>query len=252
MWHQVSARVNLLPCDFSWYWASRSSGSPASSARESGAFRTACEGCKSIRCDFPCRSHCPPRSTVPTDGRCSISYDGCCRCCASSRLPPSACSCMPVPRSERSATSWVRRTSARLRVSRAVQSGVLTTGTFSDCPAIASIAGVLDAGLSKSPSHRAITTVARQLPSTLIDVRAMSISASTPRMTATACKRQPELRQRAGEDHQRRARNGGDAFAREHQRQHHHELRARSACRPPRPAPRTPTRAPDRACFRRG
>ena len=45
--------------------------------------------------------------------------------------------------------------------------------------------GVSAAGLSNSPSQRAMTTVARQLPTRLMDVRAMSISASTPRITAT-------------------------------------------------------------------
>jgi len=56
---------------------------------------------------------------------------------------------------------------------------------------MASAIGVDAAGLSNSPSHRDMTTVARQLPTTLSDVRAMSISASTPRITATACNGNP-------------------------------------------------------------
>src|SRR5262252_8550907 len=38
---------------------------------------------------------------------------------------------------------------------------------------------------SYSPSHRAMTTVARQLPRTFNDVRSMSSTASMPRMTRT-------------------------------------------------------------------
>ena len=74
------------------------------------------------------------------------------------------------------------------------------------------------------PFPRAITAVARQLPTRLTDVRAMSINASTPRITRDASKRQAELRERAGQNHERRARHGGDAFARQHQRQHHQDL----------------------------
>src|SRR2546426_12842088 len=44
-------------------------------------------------------------------------------------------------------------------------------------------AGHADAGAClNSPSHRAITTVARQLPTTFTDVRAMSINSSMPRI----------------------------------------------------------------------
>ena len=39
-------------------------------------------------------------------------------------------------------------------------------------------------GANFTPSHRATTAVARQFPSTFTDVRAMSISVSTPRITA--------------------------------------------------------------------
>jgi len=45
--------------------------------------------------------------------------------------------------------------------------------------------GAVSGAAPNSPSHRAITTDARQLPTRLSDVRAMSIRASTPRMTAT-------------------------------------------------------------------
>ena len=40
--------------------------------------------------------------------------------------------------------------------------------------------------VSRTPSQRAMTAVARQLPSRLTDVRAISMIASTPRMTAMA------------------------------------------------------------------
>ncbi len=109
--------------------------------------------------------------------------------------------------------------------------------------------------LKRSPrtvSQRSMTAVARQFPTRLIDVRAMSITASTPRMTATPCERQTELRQRARENHERCPGHGRNAFAREHERHHHEQLRLESACRCPRPAPRTPTRQRGRACSRRG
>src|SRR5215831_12727710 len=66
----------------------------------------------------------------------------------------------------------------------AVHYAVVTGGTVSVSPTNASTAGVVDSTRPKSPSQRAMTTVARQLPITLSDVRAMSIRASTPRMTA--------------------------------------------------------------------
>src|SRR5678809_1808744 len=47
-------------------------------------------------------------------------------------------------------------------------SGVLTAGTRNDSPAMASTTGVEAAGLSNSPSHLAMTTVARQLPTTSV------------------------------------------------------------------------------------
>src|SRR5689334_14181758 len=47
--------------------------------------------------------------------------------------------------------------------------------------ASAACAGAL---LRSTPSHRATTAVARQLPRRFTDVRAMSISVSTPRITA--------------------------------------------------------------------
>jgi hypothetical protein len=59
------------------------------------------------------------------------------------------------------------------------------------------------------PSQRATTTVARQLPATLTDVRAMSMA---------------EGRGRAEQDHQRRPRHARDALAREHHLEHHQEL----------------------------
>ncbi len=54
----------------------------------------------------------------------------------------------------------------------------------------------------------------------------MSISASTPRITATPSSGRPNVAERAGEDDQRRARHGRNALAGEHQRQHHDELLA--------------------------
>ena len=77
-----------------------------------------------------------------------------------------------------------------------------------------------------SPSHRAITAVARQLPTRFTIVRAMSISSSTPRITATPSSGRPNAVSVAGEDHQRRPRHRGDAFAGDQQRQHHHQLLA--------------------------
>ena len=129
--------------------------------------------------------------------------------------------------------------------------GVTIAGTLSGCPASASATGVSSDDSSNAPSQRAITTVARQLPTRLIDVRAMSISASTPRMTATPCERQAELRERAGENHERRARHRGHAFAREHQRQHHEDLLRERHVDARRLRRRTPTPARDRACCRR-
>ena len=77
-----------------------------------------------------------------------------------------------------------------------------------------------------SPSHFATTTVARQLPMTLVIVRAMSISSSTPRMSVMPSSGRPYDRERAGEDDERRARHAGDALARQHQRQQHRDLLA--------------------------
>src|SRR5262245_49708757 len=55
-------------------------------------------------------------------------------------------------------------TSGNDKTRRYTGSGVLTGGTIRDSPAIASAIGVEAAGLSNSPSQRAITTVAKQLP----------------------------------------------------------------------------------------
>src|SRR5207302_6131630 len=67
--------------------------------------------------------------------------------------------------------------------------GTIASGTRTTCPATDSSTGSCSS--PNSPSHRAITAVARQLPTRLIDVRAMSISASTPRITATPCSGRP-------------------------------------------------------------
>ncbi len=77
-----------------------------------------------------------------------------------------------------------------------------------------------------TPSQRATTAAAMQLPSRLTDVRAMSISASAPSSSATPESGRPNECQRSGQDHQRRARHRGHAFAGQHQRQHHQELLA--------------------------
>src|SRR6266566_2624914 len=88
----------------------------------------------------------------------------------------------PSPADALSALSVVRR--------HVTGSGGRTRGTVSGTPASASARGTSSPS-SNVPSTRAITTVARQLPNRLMDVRAMSISASTPRITATPCSGSP-------------------------------------------------------------
>ena len=77
-----------------------------------------------------------------------------------------------------------------------------------------------------SPSHRAMTALARQLPRTLTAVRAMSMNGSMPRMNTGSVGRWKES-SRAKQDHQHGARNSGDAFAGKHQREDHDQLLAK-------------------------
>src|ERR1039457_2536020 len=51
-------------------------------------------------------------------------------------------------------------------------------------PLTCTVGGTAPSSPTSYPSHLATTALARQLPSTLVDVRAMSISASTPSRTA--------------------------------------------------------------------
>ncbi len=69
-----------------------------------------------------------------------------------------------------------------------------------------------------------MTTVARQLPSTLSDVRSMSSTASIPRITNTGSTGSPNDDTVPEQDDERATRHAGHAFAREHQRQQQHEL----------------------------
>ena len=71
-----------------------------------------------------------------------------------------------------------------------------------------------------------MTTVARQLPTTLTIVRAMSMSSSTPRISVDALERQPVARQGRREDDERSPRHAGDALARQHEREEHRDLLA--------------------------
>ena len=66
-------------------------------------------------------------------------------------------------------------------------------------------------------SHTATTTVATQLPTTLTQVRPMSIRASIPSRSATPSAGRWNAVERAGEHDQRGARHAGDALARQHE-----------------------------------
>jgi len=53
----------------------------------------------------------------------------------------------------------------------------------------------------------------------------MSMTVSTPRMSATPSTGRPKVDKVSGQDYQRGSRYACDAFAREHQRQQHRDLR---------------------------
>ena len=80
---------------------------------------------------------------------------------------------------------------------------------------------------SNSPSQRATTIVARQLPIRFTQVRPMSMNSSTPKMTATPMGPRPagrKLLKRREQNHERGARHGGHALGSDHQRQHDRDL----------------------------
>jgi len=85
---------------------------------------------------------------------------------------------------------------------------------------------VSTAGVSapNSPSQRAITTEARQLPTTLTLVRAISMSASIPRITKIGSSGSREHGHRRQQNNQRCAGHAGHTFAGQHQRAHHEDL----------------------------
>jgi hypothetical protein len=64
--------------------------------------------------------------------------------------------------------------------------GVVTLGTRNGTPADRIHDRRVEARLVELVSERAITTAARQFRERFVDVRGMSITASTPRMTPTA------------------------------------------------------------------
>ncbi len=84
-----------------------------------------------------------------------------------------------------------------------------------------SIAGVSE---PNSPSQRATTTDARQLPTTLTVVRAISIRASMPRMTKIGLFGQVEHGNRGQQHNQGRAGNPSHSFAGEHEGANHEDL----------------------------
>ena len=114
----------------------------------------------------------------------------------------------------RSPCAWPHRRRRRCRLSDRVS-------------ASAGVPKTARAASSNSPSQRATTTVARQLPITFTQVRPMSINSSTPKMTATPIGPSPDGQktvQGREQNDERRTRHAGHAFGSEHEREHHRKL----------------------------